>query len=96
MGSLVRVINRFTSSKGPKILFAKIEINHLRPISSKLIRSTETDRPPKPKPWNYNEKPFRTINRLFDKTTARFDENSKVSHSHFYLYNNFNFVDNCC
>lgn len=50
----------------------------LRTITSKALRELE-GRPPKPKPWPYETKNFNYFNYLYDRTTARLDENSKVS-----------------
>lgn len=50
----------------------------VRCISGKAMRIRNPDAPSKPAPWPYKERPFRVWHRLFDKTTARFDENSKI------------------
>lgn len=45
-------------------------------ISGKIIRSAQNIVIPKPYP--YKEKGYGFLNAVFDKTTKRFDENSKV------------------
>ncbi|XP_072391743.1 NADH dehydrogenase [ubiquinone] 1 alpha subcomplex subunit 10, mitochondrial [Diabrotica undecimpunctata] len=50
----------------------------IRAISSKTTRSGEEQRSPKPAPWPYQEKGFNLFHYLYDKTTARLDENSKI------------------
>jgi NADH dehydrogenase (ubiquinone) 1 alpha subcomplex subunit 10 len=45
-------------------------------ISGKTMRSAQ--RPVKPAPYPYKEKNYSFVNALFDKTTKRFDDNSKV------------------
>lgn len=53
------------------------EIHLVRCISGSALRITDPN-VKKPAPWPYKEKPYRIYNRLFDKTTARFDENTKI------------------
>lgn len=45
-------------------------------ISGKTMRGS--NRPPKPKPWPYETKKYGVIQALFDKTTKRLDDNSKI------------------
>lgn len=45
-------------------------------ISGKIIRATQNIQ--KPKPYPYKEKDYGFLNAVFDKTTKRFDDNSKV------------------
>lgn len=45
-------------------------------ISGKSLRGTQKIE--KHKPYPYNEKPYGFLNAIFDKTTKRFDDNSKV------------------
>lgn len=45
-------------------------------ISGKILRATENIA--RPKPYPYKEKPYRFLNAVFDRTTKRFDDNSKV------------------
>ncbi|CAH1370927.1 hypothetical protein MTP99_012420 [Tenebrio molitor] len=80
MACLIRVgLSRLTNANSVKsLLFAKTEINFLRPISSKLLRDQDVDAPKKPAPWNYKEKPYNILNYWTDRTTSRLDENSKV------------------
>lgn len=70
MASLVRA--GFGKLSG-KLLVTSTNFQVIRTITSKL-----DDLPPKPKPWNYNEKSYTLLNYFFDKTTDRFDENTKV------------------
>jgi hypothetical protein len=79
MACLIRVgLSRLTNANSVKsLLFAKTEINFLRPISSKLLRDQDVDAPKKPAPWNYKEKPYNILNYWTDRTTSRLDENSK-------------------
>ncbi|KAJ3646431.1 hypothetical protein Zmor_024019 [Zophobas morio] len=80
MASLVRIgVSRLVNANSSKnLLFTKTEFNLVRTISSKLIRSKDTDRPPKPQPWNYNDKSYTILNYWTDRTTSRLDENSKI------------------
>lgn len=45
-------------------------------ISGKILRATQNL--VKPKPYPYKEKGYGFLNAVFDKTSKRFDENSKV------------------
>lgn len=47
-------------------------------ISGKMLRSLNRD-PDRPAPYPYLTKDYTPIASLFDKTTKRFDENTKVS-----------------
>jgi hypothetical protein len=80
MACLIRVgLSRLTNANSVKsLLFAKTEINFLRPISSKLLRDQDVDAPKKPAPWNYKEKSYNILNYWTDRTTSRLDENSKA------------------
>ncbi|KAK5644038.1 hypothetical protein RI129_007883 [Pyrocoelia pectoralis] len=49
----------------------------IRTIVSKSGRAV-SPQVPKPKPWPYRTKGYNFFNSLYDKTTSRFDENSKV------------------
>lgn len=53
-------------------------VNFIRRISSKTLRCKNPPEVEKPGPWPYTEKRFTIFNHWFDKTTARFDENTKV------------------
>lgn len=55
----------------------KKELKLVRTITGKLLK-TETTRPPKPKPWPYTDKSYSFLNSLYDRTTSRFDENTKI------------------
>ena len=48
-------------------------------ISGKILRATQNI--VKPKPYPYKEKGYGFIDAVFDKTTKRFDDNSKVCHA---------------
>ncbi|KAJ8929509.1 hypothetical protein NQ314_017802 [Rhamnusium bicolor] len=77
MACLVRVsLTRLACNNG-KLLNASNNVKVLRTISSRITRADE-DLPAKPKPWPYQTKSFTLLNYFFDKTTARFDENSKI------------------
>ncbi|RZB38886.1 NADH dehydrogenase [ubiquinone] 1 alpha subcomplex subunit 10, mitochondrial [Asbolus verrucosus] len=80
MASLMRIgVCRFINKNGiNNVLFAKNELNLVRTISSKIMRSKDTERPPKPAPWNYKEKSYTILNYWIDRTTSRLDENSKI------------------
>lgn len=77
MASLVRA--GFGKLSG-KLLVTSTNFQVVRTITSKL-----DELPPKPKPWNYNEKSYTLFNYFFDKTTDRFDENTKVRFCNNYL-----------
>ncbi|XP_030751241.1 NADH dehydrogenase [ubiquinone] 1 alpha subcomplex subunit 10, mitochondrial isoform X2 [Sitophilus oryzae] len=64
---------RFVGNNINKNVISKINIQSTRTITSKL-----DDLPVKPKPWAYNEKHFTLLNYPFDKTSSRFDENTKL------------------
>lgn len=57
-------------------------VNFIRRISSKVLRCKNPPQVEKPAPWPYTEKRYTMLNRWFDKTTARFDENTKVKIAH--------------
>ncbi|XP_059085115.1 NADH dehydrogenase [ubiquinone] 1 alpha subcomplex subunit 10, mitochondrial-like [Tigriopus californicus] len=46
-----------------------------RGIAGKVLRDRSE---PKPAPWDYNKKSFNLLHGLYDKTTLRLDENSKM------------------
>ena len=54
-----------------------ISVNPVRTIYSQKTRSVSAPIE-KPKPWPYHTKGFNWFNSLFDKTTSRLDENSKI------------------
>lgn len=75
MANLIRIsLNNVQFRNSAKTLLSKINAQSVRTITSKL-----DDLPPKPKPWDYNEKSFTLLQYFYDKTTSRFDENTKVS-----------------
>lgn len=49
-----------------------------RHITSKVLQSTLGPRPLKPAPFPYKEKDYTLLRSVFDKTTHRFDENTKL------------------
>lgn len=67
MSSVFRCITRFIPTNG--------SITSVRFISSKALKDPSKT---KPAPYPYKTKPYRLWNTLFDKTTSRFDENTKV------------------
>ncbi|XP_066262639.1 NADH dehydrogenase [ubiquinone] 1 alpha subcomplex subunit 10, mitochondrial [Euwallacea similis] len=74
MASFVRIAFRNIPFKGSsRGIWAEINGQSIRTITSRL-----EDLPPKPKPWNYNERSYTYFHYLFDKTTPRFDENTKL------------------
>lgn len=70
MASIVRISVNKCVGKG---LLANLNLQAIRTITTKL-----EDLPPKPKPWDYNRKGFNLLTSLYDKTTSRLDENSKI------------------
>ncbi|KAL1506264.1 hypothetical protein ABEB36_005658 [Hypothenemus hampei] len=74
MSTLVQIgLKKIPINTGTKALCIGINLLSARSLTTKL-----EDLPPKPKPWNYNEKSFKYHHYLFDKTSARFDENTKL------------------
>uniref|UniRef100_J3JVZ9 NADH dehydrogenase [ubiquinone] 1 alpha subcomplex subunit 10, mitochondrial n=1 Tax=Dendroctonus ponderosae TaxID=77166 RepID=J3JVZ9_DENPD len=73
MTSLIRIGVSKASLIAPRSLLVKINYQSTRTITSRL-----DELPPKPKPWPYNEKPYTNLQYFFDKTTPRFDENTKL------------------
>lgn len=49
-----------------------------RHIASKALQATLGPRPSKPPPFPYMEKDYTLLHSMFDKTTKRFDENTKL------------------
>ncbi|KAF2886661.1 hypothetical protein ILUMI_19513 [Ignelater luminosus] len=49
----------------------------IRGIAGKALRCVESS-PPKPAPWPYKTKRYTLLNYVYDKTTPRFDQNSKI------------------
>ncbi|XP_057660660.1 NADH dehydrogenase [ubiquinone] 1 alpha subcomplex subunit 10, mitochondrial [Diorhabda carinulata] len=77
MSTFVRVgWNRFNQGVTRNLNKSR-NVTLIRTITSKSTRSGE-DHPTKPAPWPYQEKGFNLFHYLYDKTTSRFDENSKI------------------
>ncbi|XP_023016004.2 NADH dehydrogenase (ubiquinone) subunit ND-42 [Leptinotarsa decemlineata] len=78
MSSLVRIsLKRFLCNNNTKLFNEGKNLTLVRTITSRTTRSAQ-DRPPKPKPWPYQEKGYTLFHYLYDKTTPRLDENSKI------------------
>ncbi|CAO1383107.1 unnamed protein product [Diamesa hyperborea] len=71
---VVSLINK--SSAKPLVKATLPTITQCCNISGKSIRGTQKIE--KHKPYPYNEKPYGFLNAIFDKTTKRFDDNSKL------------------
>lgn len=71
---VISLINK--SSTKPLVKATLPTITQCCNISGKTLRGTQKIE--KHKPYPYNEKPYGLLNAFFDKTTKRFDENSKV------------------
>lgn len=97
---VVSLINK--SSAKPLVKATLPTITQCCNISGKSIRGTQKIE--KHKPYPYNEKPYGFLNAIFDKTTKRFDDNSKVINikSNFCLnflildVSQFTFLVDCC
>lgn len=78
MATLIRtaVVKVITPGQGAKIAGCMFIQN--RNIAGKSLRETMGPRPPKPAPFDYVNKDYTWLRSLFDRTTHRFDENSKV------------------
>ncbi|XP_072948028.1 NADH dehydrogenase [ubiquinone] 1 alpha subcomplex subunit 10, mitochondrial [Epargyreus clarus] len=78
MATLIRTtfIKVLSTPQGGKI--AGCTFVHHRNISGKSLRETLPPRPPKPAPFDYVNKDYTWTRSFFDRTTHRFDENSKV------------------
>ncbi|KAK9508412.1 hypothetical protein O3M35_005978 [Rhynocoris fuscipes] len=56
-----------------------LSVNSVAPIlSATIVSKALRDVKPKPAPYPYKEKHYRVWNSWFDRTTSRFDENSKL------------------
>lgn len=76
MATVIRVGITRMGNLQKNLLCMKVETKGIRNISSKSVRASKNiQRPP---PYPYNEKKYTMLHRLFDKTTSRFDENTKV------------------
>lgn len=71
---VIGVINRSTSK--PLVKAAIPAMMQSCGVSGKMLRATQNI--VKPKPYPYKEKDYYFSNAVFDRTTKRFDENSKV------------------
>ncbi|CAG9766668.1 unnamed protein product [Ceutorhynchus assimilis] len=74
MASIMRIsFSKIPAANSCKTVLTKINIQAVRTITSKL-----DELPPKPKPFDYKNKIFNITRYWFDKTSARFDENTKL------------------
>ncbi|XP_050671385.1 NADH dehydrogenase [ubiquinone] 1 alpha subcomplex subunit 10, mitochondrial [Leptidea sinapis] len=71
--TFVKVISPVQSGK-----IAGCTILQKRDIMGKALRDSLPPRPPKPAPFDYVSKDYTWLRSLFDRTTHRMDENSKV------------------
>lgn len=72
---IFRLINNNCSSK---LLSNSSDLKvAIRGIAGKSLRES-LNLPPKPAPWPYKSKRYTIFNYFYDKTTGRFDENSKI------------------
>lgn len=78
MATLVRTafVKGITHSQGCKIASCTFVQN--RNISGCALRQSLPPPPPKPAPFDYVNKDYTWLRSLFDRTTHRFDDNSKV------------------
>lgn len=72
---VIGVIHR--SSSKPLAKAAIPSLTQTCGISGKILRTAQNIQ--KPKPYPYTEKGYGFLNAVFDRTTKRFDDNSKVS-----------------
>lgn len=77
MASLIRITLRSIVNPLPNSSFGNHDVKIIRTITSKLFKNP--DEKPKPKPWPYKEKKYTFFHQFIDRTTSRFDDNSKVS-----------------
>lgn len=78
MATIIRTafVKILSPAQGGKIAACAF-VQH-RNISGKALRESLPPKPPKPKPFDYEHKFYNYFRSLFDRTTHRFDENSKV------------------
>ncbi|XP_047506364.1 NADH dehydrogenase [ubiquinone] 1 alpha subcomplex subunit 10, mitochondrial [Pieris napi] len=78
MATLIRTtfVKVVSPAQGGKI--AGCTIIQKRDIMGKTLRESLPPRPPKPAPFDYVNKDYTWFRSLFDRTTHRLDENSKV------------------
>ncbi|GLV39911.1 NADH dehydrogenase (ubiquinone) 42 kDa subunit [Carabus blaptoides fortunei] len=81
MAGVFRIgLGKIVAVTGTKPLTANTRVPELlfcRSISGKALKIVDTS-VQKPAPYPYKEKKYGWINRFFDKTTSRFDENTKL------------------
>ncbi|CAH0597200.1 unnamed protein product [Chrysodeixis includens] len=70
------IVKVLSPSQGCKI--AACSYVQSRNISGKTLRDSLPPPPPKPAPFDYETKDYTWLRSLFDRTTHRFDDNSKV------------------
>lgn len=74
----VGILRILSTNNSMKLLPNRREfIIPIRTIVSKSVRAVLPE-VPKPKPWPYKTKGYNFFNSLYDRTTSRFDENSKI------------------
>ncbi|XP_050356292.1 NADH dehydrogenase [ubiquinone] 1 alpha subcomplex subunit 10, mitochondrial [Nymphalis io] len=76
MATIIRTTLVKFSPQGGKIAGCTVVQN--RTIMGKTLRESLGPRPPKPPPFDYENKCYGWLRSLVDRTTHRFDENSKV------------------
>lgn len=78
MATLIKTafVKVISPSQGGKIAACTFVQN--RNIAGKALRESLPPPPPKPAPFDYINKDYTWLRSLFDRTTHRFDENSKV------------------
>ncbi|CAK1590950.1 unnamed protein product [Parnassius mnemosyne] len=78
MATLIRTtfVKILSPAQGGKIAVCGLIQN--RSIMGKALRESLPPPPPKPAPFDYVNKDYTWIRSLFDRTTHRFDENTKV------------------
>jgi hypothetical protein len=99
MAGVFRIGVIVRSSSKPLVKAAIPALTQTCGISGKIIRATQNIQ--KPKPYPYKEKGYSFTNAVFDKTTKRLDDNSKVKERRILLlptiYRNFNsLLGDCC
>ncbi|XP_075985784.1 NADH dehydrogenase (ubiquinone) subunit ND-42 [Anticarsia gemmatalis] len=72
----IAVVKVLSPSQGCKIAACTFVQN--RGISGRTLRESLPPRPPKPAPFDYVNKDYTYLRSLFDRTTHRFDDNTKV------------------
>ncbi|XP_017779923.1 PREDICTED: NADH dehydrogenase [ubiquinone] 1 alpha subcomplex subunit 10, mitochondrial [Nicrophorus vespilloides] len=77
MGSLIRISFGRLSGTCKLLNRKNIEFVGLRCISGKTIKLKDPSIV-RPAPWDYKERRYTWFHSLYDKTTSRFDENSKI------------------